>query len=68
MTEMSAGVPKPCFSAPTTDSVWTLHVHGPSTKQHTARIIAPFFQPRAFFITKDRSHMYSSIDSLYFTR
>lgn len=33
-----------------------------------ARRMAPFFQPKAFFITKERSHIYSSMDFEYFTR
>ena len=33
---------------------------GPRRKQATDSTTAPFFQPRAFFMTKERSHMYSS--------
>ena len=64
----TGGIPKASFRAPTTDSVWTEQVQGPRVKQATDRSRAPRFQPRAFFITKDLSHMYSSMDLEYFTR
>ena len=60
--------PNPSCIAPTTDSVCTQSVQGPKVKQAMARRMAPFFQPKAFFITKERSHIYSSMDFEYFTR
>ena len=68
VTETMGAMPKPSCRELVTDSVWTQQVQGPRTKQAAARTMAPPFQPRAFFMTKDRSHMYSSTDSLYLTR
>ena len=68
MAEIMGSMPKLCSRAPVTDSVCTQQVQGPRIKQATDSTTAPFFHPRAFFMTKDRSHMYSSMDSLYFTR
>lgn len=61
-------IPNASFREFTTDSVCTQHVHGPRTKQQIASKKAPFFHPSAFFITNDLSHIYSSIEFLYFTR
>ena len=47
-----------------TASVCTQQVHGPKRKQKTASTTAPFFHPKAFLRTKERSHTYSFIDSL----
>ena len=66
--DQSGSMPKASRRAPTTDSVWTLHVQGPRVKQAMASRKAPFRQPRALRMTKDRSHMYSSMDSEYLTR
>lgn len=68
MTEIRGSIPKPSCRELVTDSVCTQQVQGPSTKQAMESTTAPFFQPRALFITKERSHMYSSMDSLYLTR
>ena len=68
LTDTSGSMPKPSCSAPVKDSVCTQQVQGPSRQQATPSTMAPFFHPRAFFITKERSQRYSSMDSLYFTR
>ena len=66
--EIMGSMPKLCSRAPVTDSVCTQQVQGPRTKQATDSTTAPRFHPRAFFMTKERSHIYSSMDSLYLTR
>ena len=63
-TETILGMPKACCMELVTASVCTQQVQGPNTKQKTASTTAPLFQPKAFFITKDRSQTYSSIDFL----
>ena len=47
-----------------TASVWTQQVQGPKRKQKTARMTAPFSQPKAFLRTKERSQTYSFMDFL----
>ena len=58
------GTPKASAIELVTASVWTQQVQGPKTKQNTASTTAPFFQPKAFFSTKERSQTYSFMDSL----
>ena len=64
MTEIRGLMPKAWFMELVTASVWTQQVQGPNTKQKTASRTAPFFQPKAFLRTKDRSQTYSFMDFL----
>ena len=64
VTLMRGVTPKACCMELVTASVCTQQVQGPSTKAKTASTMAPLFQPNAFFMTKERSQTYSSIEFL----
>ena len=64
IAENRGGMLKAWLMELVTASVWTQQVQGPNTNQKTASRTAPFFHPKAFLRTKERSQTYSFMDFL----